>query len=139
MKRRDWLLLAIGDGLDPIRIQKAMFLFAMESDAPDTEKYAFEPYNWGPFSQPIYGDLTALQINGLIERVAVANADYFRYRQTPKGVTAADALVKRADREAVAKLASIRKIVTTLGFTALLKQVYKKYPAFATKSLFQGA
>lgn len=134
--RRDWLLLLIGDGLDPIRIQKGMFLFAMEAPAPAGEKYEFEPYNWGPFSPPIYADLEALQLKGLVEREQIPGASYYRYRLTPKGETAAGRLT--AAPAALATMRSIRETIRGLGFNALLRQVYAKYPEFAVNSLFKA-
>lgn len=138
MTRRDWLLLLIGDGLDPIRIQKGMFLFAMESPAPAQEKYAFVPYNWGPFSQPIYGDLESLQRLGLVEREPVPNASYFRYRRTSAGDAATLRHERRASHEALAEMRRIQASINGLGFNALLKRVYRKYPQYASKSLFSG-
>ena len=67
MKRKGWLLLAIGDSIDPIQLQKTLFKFAMESEVPDTEKYDFEPYNWGPCAKQIYPDIGDLRTKGLVE------------------------------------------------------------------------
>ena len=138
MKRRDWLLLLIGDrAIDPIRIQKGMFLFAMESDAPDGEKYEFQPYNWGPFAQPIYADLEALHSAGLVERIPVPGASYYRYRRSEQGDRAAVVLTRAAPPAQVQAIEGIRKAVTGIGFETLLHRVYKKYPQYATKSLFK--
>ncbi len=53
MKRRDWLLLYAAyegapDGLDPIRFQKGLFLFAQRAQVPARSKYTFKPYDYGP-------------------------------------------------------------------------------------------
>ena len=69
MEQRDWLLMAIGDHIQPIQIQKTMFKFAMESNAPKDEIYDFEPYNWGPCSFEIYDDLSKLRAEGFVEAV----------------------------------------------------------------------
>lgn len=135
MNRRDWLLLLIGDGLDPIRIQKGMFLFAQESDAPPAERYAFEPYNWGPFAPVIYTDLERLQEAGLLERESVAGASYFRYRQSPAGVQTAGAVRETAPPR-IRKLDDIRSRITHLDFNSLLRSVYSDHPDYASKSLF---
>jgi hypothetical protein len=137
MTSRDWLLLLIGNGIDPIRIQKGMFLFAMESDAPPEQKYTFQPYNWGPFSQPIYGDLEALQRDGLIERTQAAGAGYYRYRRTDTGDASARALAQSAPEQLVADINDARSAVMGVGFEGLLRRVYDRYPEFATKSLFK--
>lgn len=137
MTRRDWLLLLIAEGIDPIRVQKGMFLFAMESSAPEGQKYRFQPYNWGPFSQPIYADLEALEGAGLVERMQVPGASYYRYRRTTKGDEAAAALAARAPGDLVTSITEARGAVTGVGFDGLLKRVYDKYPEYATKSLFK--
>jgi uncharacterized protein len=137
MTRRDWLLLLIAQGIDPIRIQKGMFLFAMESNAPEGQKYTFQPYNWGPFSQPIYGDLEELEGAGLVERMQVPGASYYRYRRTAKGDETAAALAARAPGDLVSSIMEARGAVTGVGFDGLLTRVYDTYPEYATKSLFK--
>jgi uncharacterized protein YwgA len=77
MTRRDWLMLFISfegapRGLDPVRLQKGMFLFGQEvAEVPPDEKYTFRPYNYGPMSKAIYDDLDGLVADGLVEKVAV--------------------------------------------------------------------
>ncbi|MGH7490032.1 MAG: hypothetical protein ACREMY_31160, partial [bacterium] len=51
----DWLLLllALKDAerpLDPVRLQKGLFLLAEEGGLSGAESYRFEPYDYGPFS-----------------------------------------------------------------------------------------
>jgi hypothetical protein len=48
MTRRDWLLIFFAlkgspEGTDPVRIQKGMFLFAMEAELGDEQKSGFSP------------------------------------------------------------------------------------------------
>jgi hypothetical protein len=136
--RKDWLLLLIGDGLEPIRIQKGMFLFAMESEAPAREKYDFVPYNWGPFSRAIYDDLESLQTAGLVERLPVPGASHFAYRRTSAGDAAAERLSRGGSEALVASLRQARAAVSDVDFGMLLRRVYRKYPTYATKSLFKG-
>jgi hypothetical protein len=136
VKQRDWLLLLLDGGMDPIRIQKGMFLFAMESGAPASEVYQFEPYNWGPFSRAIYGDLETLEAQGLIERVPVMGATYARYRRTPDGEAAASRLAAKANPEWLSYLLDLRGKITNASFDRLLRAVYKQYPEYATRSIF---
>lgn len=61
-KRRDWLLLFAAyrgapDGLDPIRFQKGLFLFAQRAQVPARSKYTFEPYAYGPMSKGVLAGL----------------------------------------------------------------------------------
>src|ERR1700689_4427203 len=65
VKRRDWLLLFAAyegapDGLDPIRFQKGLFLFARRARVPARSNYTFKPYDYGPMSTAIYNDLDRL-------------------------------------------------------------------------------
>lgn len=138
MKRRDWLLLLINEEIDPIRIQKGMFLFAMESGAPQTEKYEFEPYNWGPCSFAIYGDLDLLHAEGLIARIPVQGRSWSTYRRTVDGDAAAQRLVSHADPKLLEYLESISAAVMNNTFNQLLRAVYERYPDFTAKSLFRG-
>jgi uncharacterized protein len=135
MKQRDWLLLLLDGGMDPIRIQKGMFLFAMESGAPDSEVYQFEPYNWGPFSRTIYADLETLEAQGFIERVPVIGATYARYRRTADGEAAAARLSSKANPEHLDYLMDLRGKITKASFDRLLRAVYRQYPHYATRSM----
>src|SRR4051812_14985455 len=90
MLKRDWLLLLAAlkgpaEGLDPIRLQKGMFLFAHEGGAPAPERYDFEPYNYGPMSRELYRDLDHLVEEGLLEATAVSGQTWQRYRPTDAG------------------------------------------------------
>lgn len=136
MAPRDWLLLLLDGGLDPIRIQKGMFLFSMEGDSPTREQYKFEPYNWGPLSKRIYFDLEELLADGLVERVPVPGETYARYRRTDAGTNVAEAIAQKADQARTSLLETIREKVTSLSFERLLEDVYDRYPEYATKSLF---
>jgi uncharacterized protein YwgA len=135
--RRDWLLLLLDSGLDPIRIQKAMFLFAQESGAPDEDRYGFRPYNWGPFSQLIYSDLEALQQRGLVERVPKPGTTYALYQRTGDGDATATRLRSQADQGLIAGLDDVKETVSRLSFEGLLRYVYTKYPEYAVNSVFQ--
>ncbi len=52
-------------GLEPVRVQKALFLLAREGDIPRDEQYRFVPYNYGPMSVGVYRDVAALVAAGL--------------------------------------------------------------------------
>ena len=140
MGKRDWLLLAIGDALQPIQIQKTMFKFAEESGAPEGETYEFVPYNWGPCSFEIYDDLGATREEGLVEAVP-SGRGWNSYRLTARGRSKADSF--RAEQQEsnptlLRELDTKRAWVIRRGFTALLKDVYKDYPSYTTASLFNG-
>src|SRR5918998_6026715 len=90
MTPRDWLLLLValdGDrvGLDPIRIQKGLFLLAQEGGLPPAERYWFVPYNYGPMSPRLYRDVEVLVRRGLLERRTVDGQTWRGVRATPHG------------------------------------------------------
>jgi hypothetical protein len=136
METRDWLLLAIGDTLEPIQIQKTLFKFAEESGATEQELYKFIPYNWGPCSLEIYNDLGQLRDEGSVEFVP-SGRGWNLYHLTETGAKEADELREKANKGLIKKLDAARSYVTSRDFETLLSDIYKDYPDFATESLFQ--
>ena len=136
MRKRDWLLIALGESLEPIQVQKALFKFAEEAGAPEAEQYDFTAYNWGPCSFDIYGDLAALREEGLLE-FQPSGRGWNIYHVTERGEQAAQELREVADSELVARLDDIRHYVTSRSFDRLLRDVYADYPDSAERSLFR--
>ncbi|MGN6815370.1 MAG: hypothetical protein ACTHK3_04715, partial [Solirubrobacterales bacterium] len=143
MQARDRLLLFVAldgapQGLDPVRLQKGMFLDAQESDAADSEKYTFVPYSYGPMSRQIYSDLEQLVSAGLIAEKPVEGQAWSRYVPTEKGLEAGRELLARdASRKVAKDLHRIKKEVASKTFRALLEDVYERYPDYASKSIFR--
>lgn len=147
MTRRDWLMLFISfegapRGIDPVRLQKGMFLFAQEvEDVPVAQKYRFRPYNYGPMSKAIYDDLDKLVADGLIEAVPAEGQSWSRYRPTQRGVEHGMQILQGATeirrRTGIQHLYDTKQAVATMSFDELLEDVYERYPAFATKSVFK--
>ena len=99
MSPADWLLLLIaarpsGGGLDPIRLQKGMFLLARESEIAPRERYWFVPYNYGPMSPAIYRDAEALVADGLAERLPVPGYSWTSLAATVRGRERAERLAE---------------------------------------------
>jgi len=146
MDRRDWLLLFIAfegapQGLDPVRLQKGMFLFRQEADdVPDVQTYAFRPYNYGPMSTGIYEDLDSLVAEGFVKTTEVEGQSWSLYKPTGRGITRSQQLLATAlqeHREAANHLYTIKQIVAEMTFRALLEDVYDRYPDYAAKSVFR--
>jgi uncharacterized protein YwgA len=143
VNRRDWLLLAIaldGDGLDPIRVQKAMFLFAQEAGRPAGERYSFVAYNYGPMSRGLYRDVETLVRRGLLERRPVEGQRWNSLRATDAGRERARERLEAAmahEPAAIARLREIVRIVQSLDFAGLLDIVYGRYPEYARRSVFR--
>jgi hypothetical protein len=135
VEKRDWLLLAIDDGMEPIQIQKTLFKFAMESGAPSNELYSFSPYNWGPCSFEIYDDLATMREENLVEFIP-SGKGWNLYCLTDAGQAKKLVLKKEADSALLDRLYAARIYVTSRDFETLLKDIYKDYPKFALESLF---
>lgn len=143
MQARDRLLLFVAldgapQGLDPVRLQKGMFLDAQESSGGAGEKYAFVPYNYGPMSAQIYSDLEQMVTSGLVEEKPVEGQAWERYVPTEKGLEVGRELLARDGSREVAKdLHRIKREVASKTFKALLEDVYERYPDYASKSVFR--
>jgi uncharacterized protein YwgA len=144
--QRDWLMLFISyegapRGLDPVRLQKGMFLFRQETDdVPGWQKYEFRPYNYGPMSRDIYADLDSLVAEGLVESVPVEGQSWSRYKATPRGVKRGHQLLvdaKREHHDAAHHLYVTKQAVAGMTFDSLLEDVYERYPEYATNSVFR--
>jgi uncharacterized protein YwgA len=145
MTRRDWLLLFVGldpgpDGLEPVRLQKGLFLLAREGGLPAAERYWLVPYNYGPMSPRVYRDVDALVRAGLVEQVPVPGYRWGRIRPTAAGRERVHALRESAtagERRRLRRLDQIHATVTSLSFAALLEMVYARYPQYASASVFR--
>jgi len=140
MTRRDWLLLLVAldgdpEGLDPIRIQKGLFLLAQEGGLPVAERYWFVAYNYGPMSARVYRDVELLVRRGQLERRAVDGQSWRRVRATRQGHERASRL--RPPGAALARLREIRGLIDGLDFTRLLVTIYERYPTYAARSVFR--
>ncbi|MGP0102746.1 MAG: hypothetical protein ACLPUT_14145 [Solirubrobacteraceae bacterium] len=146
MRRRDWLLLFAAyegapDGLDPIRFQKGLFLFAKRAQVPARSKYTFKPYDYGPMSTGIYSDLDRLVDDGLLERMPVHGKRWSRYKPSKITFLEGQRILKQAEDEqlmdAARELFRIKQDVSNLRFNELLERVYTEHPEFAVNSIFR--
>jgi uncharacterized protein YwgA len=145
MSPRDRLLLFIAldgapRGLDPIRLQKGMFLFAMSDESEADDSYRFVPYSYGPMSSQIYRDLEVLLEEGLIEAEPVEGQSWSRYSATESGlISARDQLRNEPSQTAAQRLYEIKVDVSSHTYQEVLNDVYDRYPEFASKSVFRRA
>jgi uncharacterized protein YwgA len=142
LDRKGWLALLFAgsnDAIDRVRIQKAMFLFAMRSNVSEFQKYEFIPYHYGPFCSQIYRDLEDLVRIGHLETVHREGESSPSYRITMSGERHARFLTDMASENSLGFLRQIRAYVQRLEFGALLRAVYDAYPDYATRSVFRQA
>jgi len=143
--RAGWLILlldrdALGasgpEELDPVRVQKGMFL--LSERGPARGLYKFRAYDWGPFSSAIYGDLEAMTRQGYLDELQQPGRTWSMYRVTPSGHELASGMARQIGDANVGWLRSAREFLTTRSFAQLLRDIYEEYPDFAVNSRFSG-
>jgi uncharacterized protein YwgA len=137
-----WLLLflsedalGVGGELDPIRLQKGMFLLSQRGPARGV--YTFRPYNWGPYSSEINRHLHELTDEGLISRASVPGQSWSRYQASVLGEEEAAKFAQQLDADDLAWLRKAKAFVRQHSFTALLKKIYEEYPQYATRTMLR--
>jgi len=141
----DWLLflLALEDAvqpLDPVRLQKGMFLFAEQAHLPPSQRYQFKPYDYGPLSPAIYSDLETLHADGLLIADRPPGQHWPEYRISQRGLQRARELLDAMAPEelaAIRTLADIKSAVLSRDFRDLLLYVYERHPEYARNSVFR--
>ena len=118
-----------GRSLSPIELVKLMFLLRQETIVGrEAAFYDFVPYRYGPFSFALYQELAALRRDGYIkdEHSQVSLCDATRHATSEK--------VSELPKDWIR---AIREVVVRRGALSqdeLLRDVYARYPWFATKS-----
>lgn len=142
---RDWLLLLLAlentRPLDPVRLQKGMFLLAEETGIDPAERYVFRAYDYGPFSASIYNDIEALIDEGFVEPQPMSGYRWSRYVITDEGLAQARAFVAAMDEHQLAaarSLADLKVNVLSKSFSELLSYVYQRHPGYAVNSVFNA-
>jgi uncharacterized protein YwgA len=124
--------------LDPIRVQKAVFLLTQRGSQGWRSLYSYKPYNWGPYSPQLASDMNLMVNIGLVETEEVSWSQYPRYQTTPAGEAQAQVIWTSMNPAETSFIRSVRSYVTSRSFTELLREVYAEYPEFATASYFSG-
>ena len=141
--RQETLLVFLGSGkrgLDPIRVQKGLFILAEETPEdwlPPEARYHFEPYRYGPYSAEIYYDLDKLEGLGYVTARRVLGQSWNYYSLTPEGQELARSMAEGMDKRAVEYFRRLRDFVGELSFRKLLTTVYEHYPAYTVNSVFE--
>jgi hypothetical protein len=136
--RQDVMLL-IADGadgrfpLDPIRLMKGCFIVA-EIGPPDWKPlFEFSPYDYGPFDPSVYRARDALLGKGLL--VAIPAGRYSHYKITEAGHERAEEIARGLDAPVAEWLRNIGHWVTSKSFNDLLREIYDRFPDYATRSI----
>lgn len=138
--RLEYVLLFIGlpagtYHTDQLRVMKGMFLFDQEGPVPAL--YSFSSYDYGPFDTDVYSDLQRLEGSGLVAEELVPGTNRRVFSLTSQGRAAMLKISAETPAAALTSLKNIKLLVTSLSFRALLEAVYRKYPAYASRSLFR--
>lgn len=143
MARKDWTLLVIAAGrgqpLSPVQLQKVLFLLGQEHPSVlGSDYYDFVPYDYGPFSIVIYTDAKQLDFDGFISIQYAPNHRWKVYSATPDGLSRSEELRKKVDDQVIQFIDNKVEWGRQLSFRALVREIHKKYPAFAVNSVFQN-
>ncbi len=145
------------------RLQKLLFLLwkegAFYEDVPTLYDFnSFEPYDFGPCMDDLYDDLDFADDIGLIGIEEVPSGNEFEggdedafltdfgfkfvrkptrkdFRLTEVGLEAAQDVYDRLDTQRQEQISLIKRRFNSMPFFDLLRYVYRKYPAFAKKSV----
>lgn len=137
---KDWNLLVIaaakGKALEPVQLQKALFLLAEKLPLPRHSRYAFRAYDYGPFCAAIYSDAEELQNEGLV--VVEHGGRYRRYYATAEGLDEAKALRQRLDQRSQSYLDEVIRFVRQLSFKELVEAIYEEFPSMRANSVYRS-
>lgn len=140
MSPKDWTLLVIaaagGRALSPVQLQKALFLIGEKLVLPPSDRYEFEPYDYGPFCARVYSDAEQLERDGFVE--IGYGRPYRLYCATPEGIDRADSLRKQLESRERAYLDEVVSFVRRLTFKQLVEAVYAAYPRMRANSVYRS-
>lgn len=123
--------------LDRLRLQKAVFLLEQEGPQGWRDFYDFVPWHWGPFSRELSNAVRGLLHDGLLEPEYAPGRSYPGYRTTRQGEHRAEQAWRSLTQERRDFIGRVRRYVTSRSFNRLLREIYTKYPTYATRSKFQ--
>jgi hypothetical protein len=130
------LLLAAGsDGpyeFDPIRLMKGAFIVSRAGRPAWRGQFRFRPYDYGPLDSRVYKARDSLLAAGLLR--ADQSRRYETYQVTPAGEERIAELERRLGDDAE-WIKRVGRYVTSRSFSRLLKEIYGRWPEFASKSV----
>ncbi len=119
-------------------LMKYVFLLQMEGNGSRRRLYSFVPHHYGPFAKELYVDLEKLKADGLVTVDNETEEDKTRITLTDPAK--AEEAIAALPEDLKGDAATVVETYGDLNHNALLKAVYKKYPAYARKSrLRRGA
>jgi uncharacterized protein len=143
MDKKNLILVAISlaeDGyLSPAQIQKSMFLLGKKIPSVIEEDfYKFVPYNYGPFCREIYDDIDELENQGLVKFIRPLGQKWHDYSITKQGRDCIEGIGKSGDKKDINYFSKLISWVKSVSFKELLMAIYREYPEYKEKSIFQA-
>ena len=121
----------------PVQVQKLFFL--LDKEVPELTagpRFAFAPYDYGPFDSAVYHELEALSGDGLV--AILTGSTHRLYRITESGREKGSSLAAKLDSLALAYIKKAGAFVLKLSFKELVTAIYKAYPETKAASIFRG-
>ena len=141
MERRDWVLLALSaaanDRLQPVQLQKSLFLLGERVPKLGTDFYKFYPYHYGPFAREIYDDADALAAEGLVSIRRRPGSTWREYCATRDGLERAEQIASEVNPRAWAYLQRAVRWTEELTFEEVVRSIYAHFPKYRSNSVFQ--
>jgi type I restriction enzyme S subunit len=114
-------------------LMKYVFLFQMETTTW-RRLYHFIPYHYGPFAKELYSDLEALREQDFI---TIDNGDDVRTQIILTNSGEIEVAFSDLPKDILEDVTAILDTYGHLSHSELLKEVYKKYPAYAQNTLLK--
>lgn len=134
------LTIAYGKELQPVQLQKILFLLGAKTPEHALEKqacYTFSPYDYGPFCADVYFDAEKLEQQGLIRIRRPPASRYKEYSITENGSQASVDIANRLHPEVSSYLKTLVNYTKSLSFNELVSAVYKAFPEMKVNSVFK--
>jgi hypothetical protein len=144
MTPKELTLLVIAEaeqrGLQPVQLQKAIFLIGQNLSGNDLKTkrfYVFSPYDFGPFCRDIYEDAESLEKEGAVTIRRPPETPFKLYYSTEVGKKRALDIKRKLSSKATDYIKRVVEFTQRLTFNQLVSSVYKAYPKMKAHSVFQ--
>jgi hypothetical protein len=119
-------------------MQKLMFLLDRKlTFALNGPHFNFFPYDYGPFDRAVYDALSELERKGQVETIPVDGWRGKKYRTTPEGQKAGEALLASLSDPTRNAVEQLSRFVRRLSFSELVSSIYGAYPEMKANSVFR--
>lgn len=115
---------------------KEFFVFVKEIKQDLDEFFHFIPYRYGPYSFELVSIMDKLINRGLISAITtpVQSGERYDYRLTQQGIEVARGLYNNVDHDTKIRLEKLRADGSKMGYFAVLRYVYSRYPEYTVSS-----